>query len=234
METLDVIIPAWNEAPIIAETVKRTVSALSALLVDWTVTVVDNASTDGTAAAVPSGDGRVRVLAEQEPGKGNAVRSGILASEAELVLFMDADLSADLKHVGEFLDAMHDGGLDMIVGSRLLDFGSVRRSGLRTATSKLYNAAVRRALGITVRDSQCGFKMLRTATVAPIVKRTTEDGWFFDTELLMLAARAGLKIKELPIGWVEQAFSGRKSKLDVSRDSLKAIAMIKRLRDRRI
>lgn len=235
MESLEVLIPAHDESAVIAETVRRTVAELSRLRRPWRLTVLDNASEDGTAEAAlagAAGDDRVRVMGVPEPGKGNAVRAGLLASEADFALFMDADLSADLRHIEEFVEAMSGSCADMIVGSRLIAPAGVRRSALRTATSRMYNMAVRSTLGVPVRDTQCGFKLLRMSTMRPIVERVREGGWFFDTEMLALAGAGGLRVEERPIVWVEDFYEGRRGKLDLRRDAAAAVRAILRLRRR--
>jgi glycosyltransferase involved in cell wall biosynthesis len=236
MPELEVIIPVYNEAPIIGETVRRAAAELSASIADWRLTIVDNASTDGSgpvAAAAGAGAPRVRVIGEPRLGKGAALKSGLLAAEATYALYMDADLSTDLKHIPDFLAVIKTSGADIVAGSRLLEPHGVNRSPLRTATSRLYNLAVRSILGTGLCDAQCGFKMMRLAAVRPLIGEIREVGWFFDTELIMLARRADLKTIELPIRWEEETFAGRRSKLSVLRDSIKVVSMLRRLKRRR-
>jgi glycosyltransferase involved in cell wall biosynthesis len=235
MTKLDIVIPARNEAPTIGDCLRLVMDKLADASFDWRVILVDNDSTDGTAetatVAIGASD-RFCLVREDRPGKGAALVAGFRASKAEYILYMDADLSADLKHINEFFEQIQNTGSDMIIGSRLIDPSRVNRSFLRTATSRLFNFAVRLALKTRVRDTQCGFKMMKMSAIRPILEKIRETGWFFDTELILLAERRGLRISELPIRWEEQIFRGRRSKLNMLLDSVKTLVMLVRLKQR--
>jgi glycosyltransferase involved in cell wall biosynthesis len=236
MHTLDILIPAHNEAQILAESLRRLLVVVEQLPVTWNITVLDSASTDDTATiaeATAKTNSRIRCLRVPVLGKGAALRAGILASTADIIAYMDADLSADIAALPEFLERLLHQHIDMVIGSRLLQPAQVRRRWARTATSRLFNMATRTFLGVSVHDSQCGFKIFFRAPLLPLVRQITEEGWFFDTELLVYAQHAGVRLEERPLAWEEQLFAGRKSKLHLFSDALRVVPMIMRLRKKR-
>jgi glycosyltransferase involved in cell wall biosynthesis len=233
MYTLDILIPAHNEAQILAESLRRLLVVAEQLSVTWKITVLDSASTDETATiaeVVAKTNPRVQCLRVPVLGKGAALRAGILASVADIICYMDADLSADIAALPGFLERLLHQHIDMVIGSRLLRPAQVRRQWTRTATSRLFNMATRTFLGVSVHDSQCGFKIFFRAPLLPLVRQITEEGWFFDTELLVYAQHAGVRLEERPLAWEEQLFAGRKSKLHLFSDAWRVLPMIVRLR----
>lgn len=231
--TICICIPAYNEVGIIQQAVKSiraTVEHNKTL--EWRIIVVDNASTDGTAEAVRSmGDKRVTVLELPAKGKGRAVRSAALTCKEEMFAFIDADLSADPRDMLTLIQTVETGRADIAIGSRLLNEHMVRRSLLRTATSKLFNVLRRSVLGIKVHDSQCGLKVMNKKGVE-LLTACKEDGWFLDIELLARAEKMGLRIKEIPIHWNEFRFADRPSKLNIITDGVRAAVALVRIRVR--
>jgi hypothetical protein len=116
---------------------------------------------------------------------------------------MDVDLSTELESLRPLLEPIFEGEADLSIGSRLAPGAVIERSLQREVISRIYNMIARRFLGYKVRDSQCGFKAIRSDLARDLVPRIEDDGWFFDTELLVLAWRAGLRINEIPVRWVE-------------------------------
>lgn len=229
--TLELCIPAYNEADILPETLRRVVAVLEGSdQTDWMLTVVDNGSTDETAEvarAVP--DPRIQVLRIDERGKGRAILHAAARSRAALFGFIDADLSADPHDLFVLLGSVTRGDADIAIGSRFLDRRQVRRGVFRSASSYLFNRLRRLVLGVDVRDSQCGLKVMNARACA-LLATCTETGWFLDLEFLARAERAGFLIAEVPVHWDEARFAGRKSKLHVFSDGIRALQAMLRIR----
>lgn len=230
MKTLDLCIPAYNEAEVIVQSLKairETTDTIPDLMVR--ILVADNGSTDGTtelvrALQIPG----VEVLSVEQRGKGAAIIHAAHHSDADFFGFIDADLSADPSGIIPLLEALH-GGADIALGSRLLDEHTVTRSYLRTLSSKAFNLARTLMLGISVADTQCGLKLMNTHGRS-LLRTCTESGWFLDLELLARAERAGHSLKELPVSWNEYRFPSRVSKLRVIRDGIGAVCAMVRVR----
>lgn len=226
-------IPVHNESDIIEASLRRTLEAMVGAGVSFEVLVVDNASTDGTAAAVDAlALPNVSVSSIQRKGKGAAIWEGgriARGRDARFFAFIDADLSADPSMLPELLAYLVRDQADVVIGSRLLDKRRVKRSFVRTFSSELFNLVRRAVLGITVRDTQCGMKLLNTRAL-DVLARCTESTWFLDMELLARAQAEKLRIKEVAVDWDEFRFPGRKSKLRVFRDGIGAIVAMLRIR----
>lgn len=222
--TLDLCIPAYNEAPIIEETLRIVAAALEkGGFSGWRITVVDNGSKDGTGAVVQAfPDSRVSLLRIETRGKGAAIRAAAECSSADMFGFIDADLSASPADIPTLAAPVENGSADVAVGSRLLDPKRVSRSFARTLSSRVFNFLRRVVLGGHVIDSQCGLKLMDRLGVDVLV-RCHEDTWFLDVEFLARAERAGLRVVEIPIGWNEEHYRGRPSKLSVWRDGFGAL-----------
>lgn len=227
--TADICIPAYNEEEVIVEALR----ALSSALKDipgplWRIVVADNGSTDATAERASRFAG-VQVLRIPEKGKGAAVIGAAHASSANIFGFTDVDLSADPRDFKELLKALAEGA-DIAIGSRFVDVKLVHRSFLRHFSSAMFNLLRKLLLGISVKDSQCGLKLMNTKG-RDLLAQCEEKGWFFDMELLARAERAHLVVKEIPIHWEEHRFSNRASKLR-SIDAIGAIIAMTRIRRR--
>jgi glycosyltransferase involved in cell wall biosynthesis len=225
--------PVHNEAGIIETSLRRTLEVMGRLPASFEILVVDNASTDGTAhkvraLALPN----VSVLMIPRKGKGAAIwEGGRLARDKNVNVFgfIDADLSADPGMLPELHEFLARDQADIVIGSRLLQKHRVKRSIARTLSSEIFNFARRIILGISVRDTQCGMKLLN-ARALQVLERCTEGTWFLDMELLARAQREGLRIKEVAVDWDEFRFPGRKSKLNIVRDGVAAIIAMFRIR----
>lgn len=226
-------IPAYNEANVIADSVRAVAAVLEKEPYSWHLLVASNASTDDTLAKVLEiKDPRISVISVPEKGKGNAVRSSAeLAKKMKTTWFgfIDADLSASPAHIPSFVNELHGGTLDIIVGSRLLQKERIGRSYVRTFTSQTFNVLRKLLFGISVYDTQCGLKVFNQRGV-DILVGGKEGGWFWDVEFLASAQRGGLTIKEVPIDWDEFRYEGRKSKLNLVRDGISAIVALIRIR----
>lgn len=229
----EIVVPAYNEEAIISETVSTLNVILSKIQkIPFEIIVADNGSTDQTKEKVLGlGLSSVRVLEIAGKGKGLALRTVAQNSKADLFGFIDADLSADPSCISPMLEILLNDEADIVIGSRLLDKDKVNRSLWRTATSEIFNYLRLSILGINVRDSQCGLKLINRKGI-DIFSRCTENTWFFDLELLALAQRRGLTVKEIPVGWEEFRYKGRASKLNVIRDGINSIIAMFRIRAR--
>ena len=204
---VDVIVPVHNEAHVLADNVGRLHGYLSDRFpFSWRITVVDNASTDDTwaiaqhlGAALPG----VRALHLDRKGRGFALRTAWMQSDAQVVAYTDVDLSTDLDALLPLVAPLVSGHSDIAIGSRLTRGSRVVRGPRREVISRAYNLLLRLVLRTRIRDAQCGFKAGRATAVRALLPLIEDDGWFFDTELLVLAERSGLRIHEVPVDWVD-------------------------------
>lgn len=227
-------IPTYNEEEIIATTISDLSAVLSHFLnnLDWDIVVADNGSDDMTKDRVLSVDSvRVSVLTISERGKGAAIRAAAATSDSDFFGFIDADLSADPLVIPEMLTMLQFGECDIVVGSRFLDSRAVQRGMWRSFSSRAFNFLQGLILGVEVGDTQCGLKIMNKKGVDAL-RRCAEKSWFLDLELLALAEKLDLKIKEVPVRWQEFHYEGRTSKLKVFRDGFSAIIAMLRMRVR--
>ncbi|WP_460954752.1 bifunctional glycosyltransferase family 2/GtrA family protein [Parasphingorhabdus pacifica] len=205
--TVDLVIPVHNEE----RALRGCLEVLRAHLGEgfpfrWSITVVDNASTDGTvtvAHELAESFDDVRVLHLDRKGRGLALRTAWEYSDADVVVYMDVDLSTGLDALLPLVAPLVNGHSDLAIGSRLARGSRTVRGGGRELVSRGYNQVVRWTHGARFSDAQCGFKAARTAVVRPLLKQVRDDAWFFDTELLLLAEHNGLRVHEVPVDWVE-------------------------------
>jgi dolichyl-phosphate beta-glucosyltransferase len=200
-----VVFPCFNEELRILPTLDRAVDFLNGRS-DWEIVVVDDGSRDRTSEVVRSSFSNVpsvRVVRfETNHGKGFAVREGVFASRGELALFSDADLSTPIEELAK-LEAKAAEGFDVVVASRVAAGARILTAQpARRRLSGLVFRSLVRALGLSsLHDTQCGFKLLRRATVEPILRSIETEGFAFDVELLARAERAGLRVVEVPVDW---------------------------------
>jgi glycosyltransferase involved in cell wall biosynthesis len=226
---VDITLPVYNEERALAPAVRRLYAHVNGDFPFSTrITIADNASTDGTAAQalklafeLPG----IRLVRLNRKGKGRAVAASWLTSDAPVVAYMDVDLSTDLSALLPLVAPIISGHSDMSIGSRLAPGARVVRSARRELLSRAYNALLRFALGIRVKDAQCGFKAMRADVARKLVPGVQNRSWFFDTELLVQAERAGLRVHELPVDWVEDA----DSRVDLVATSLENLQGVWRL-----
>lgn len=213
-----IAIPVLNEERVLRATVE-TIRAFTAKLPghSFTIVIADNGSADGTerisrelAAAHPD----VRYLRLSARGKGLAVREAWSAADADAYVFMDADLATDIAALPALLSRI-EAGADLAVGSRFHPDSSVRRSAFRRLMSRGYRELLSCAFGTCVADAPCGFKAASPSLVRDVVPAVVDNQWFFDTELVIRAERAGRRIEEVPVTWSEERPAGRRSKVNV-------------------
>jgi putative flippase GtrA len=204
---VEVVVPVFNEQAGLAASIRRLHRHLSTdFPFSWRIVVVDNASTDATLAVA-------RCLADELPGveamhlpatgRGRALRAAWSASEAAVLCYMDADLSTDLRALLPLVAPLLSGHSDVAIGSRLARGARVTRGPKRELLSRGYNRLLHATLGARFSDAQCGFKAVRAEAARELLPDVRDDGWFFDTELLMLAQRRRMRIHEVPVDWVD-------------------------------
>jgi glycosyltransferase involved in cell wall biosynthesis len=205
--SVDITIPVYNEERDLGPAVRRLHNYLhSEFPFPAQITIADNASTDGTAAQalrLATELRGVRLLRLNEKGRGRALAASWLTSDAQVVAYMDVDLSTDLSALLPLVAPIISGHSDVSIGSRLVSGARVVRSAKRELISRCYNLLLRLVLGVRFKDAQCGFKAVRADVARRLVPDVQNRNWFFDTELLVQAERAGLRVHELPVDWVE-------------------------------
>lgn len=207
MTDLSLVIPAYNEAARIGLTLERTVSFLSSRPWSWEIWVVDDGSTDATAARVEAcgaGTCRVRCLRhERNRGKGYSVRQGIEAAAGRWVGFMDADYKTDIAGLDGVVPLLAQ-GWDAVIGDRTLNNTEivVARRRFRQVGSVAFRHLVHRLVGLgEFGDTQCGFKFFRQEVARELFARQRIDGFMFDVEVLLLAVRLGYRVRPVPVVW---------------------------------
>jgi putative flippase GtrA len=208
---VEIVIPVRNEDRDLAPSVRRLHAYLDRTFpFDTRITIADNGSTDGTwaqALALAEDLSSVRAVRLERPGRGGALRSIWSASDADIYAYMDVDLSTDLNALLPLLAPLLSGHSDVAIGTRLARGARVVRGPRREAISRCYNLLLHATLGTGFSDAQCGFKAIRADAARRLLPLTSDTGWFFDTELLVLAERAGLRIHEVPVDWIDDADS---------------------------
>jgi putative flippase GtrA len=204
---VEIVIPVRNEERDLEPAVRR----LRAYLDDSfpfaaRITIADNGSTDGTwaqARELTVEFPLVRAARIARPGRGGALRSVWTGSDADVYAYMDVDLSTDLNALLPLVAPLLSGHSDVAIGTRLARGARVVRGPKREIISRCYNLLLHACLGTRFSDAQCGFKAIRADAARVLLPLTTDTGWFFDTELLVLAERAGLRIHEVPVDWID-------------------------------
>ncbi|MFD9405499.1 glycosyltransferase [Streptomyces sp. NPDC059989] len=204
---LDVVIPVFNEEKDLGPCVRRLHDHLTRTFpYPFRITVADNASTDRTpevAGALAAALDGVRSTRLEEKGRGRALRTVWSDSEAPVLAYMDVDLSTDLNALLPLVAPLISGHSDLAIGTRLARSSRVVRGAKREFVSRAYNLILRSSLAARFSDAQCGFKAIRREVAERLLPLVEDSGWFFDTELLVLAERAGLRIHEVPVDWVD-------------------------------
>ena len=204
---VDIVIPVHNEARDLRASVLRLHAYLTQQFpFSARITIADNASTDATpavAAELAEELPEVRVLRLNDKGRGRALAAAWLTSDARVVSYMDVDLSTDLSALLPLVAPVISGHSQVSIGSRLVAGSRVRRGPKREVISRVYNILLRLVLRVRFKDAQCGFKALRADVARSLLPDVVNRNWFFDTELLVRAERAGLRIHELPVDWTD-------------------------------
>lgn len=228
--SLSIVIPAYNEAVRLGNTLLAVVDYLRESWPEAEVIVVDDGSADDTAGIArsifsDSGTLRTSVISyKSNLGKGRAVRLGLLAARGDVALFSDADLSTPITEALKLVEPIMSGQYDVTFGSRALNrkLIGVHQPWRREQGGRVFNLAVRLATGLPFWDTQCGFKAFRMSVCRPLVEAATVDRFGFDVELLYLAFRAGLRLKEVPVRWDHN----EGSKISLMSDSFRMLSEV--------
>jgi glycosyltransferase involved in cell wall biosynthesis len=227
---VEIVVPVYNEAAGLEQSIRRLHRFLSdGFPFSWRIVIADNASVDATpeiarrlALALPS----VRSLRLEQKGRGRALRAAWSASPAKVVTYMDVDLSTDLRGLLPLVAPLMSGHSDLAIGTRLAHSSRVVRGPKRELISRGYNRILHTVLRAKFSDAQCGFKAVRRDVIDNLMGDVVDQGWFFDTELLVLAQRRGLRIHEVPVDWVDDP----DSRVDILHTALTDLKGVARLR----
>jgi glycosyltransferase involved in cell wall biosynthesis len=229
---VDVVIPVLNEAHVLAKSVATVREYLAKNFpYAWQIVIVDNGSADGTdrvGRELAAAHSDVVFLHLEQRGRGRALRHAWMSSQADVVSYMDVDLSTDLATLPAAVRLLVEEGYDLAVGSRLLPESRIRRSPKREFISRLYNIFVKMVLWTRFSDAQCGFKVLTREVVEKIVPQVKDQAWFFDTEMLVLAEKQGYRIKDIAVIWNEDDDS-RVKIISTAWEDIKGILRLRRL-----
>jgi glycosyltransferase involved in cell wall biosynthesis len=230
--SVDVVIPVLNEAHVLAKSVATVREFLRANLpCKWRVVIVDNGSSDGTdrvAQELTRQHDDVGFVHLDQRGRGRALRTAWTQSSADIVSYMDVDLSTELAALPRAVKALTEEGYDIAIGSRLMRESQTKRSFKREFISRSYNVFVKLLLGTKFSDAQCGFKVLTREVVERILPQVQDQAWFLDTEMLVLAERQGYRIKDLPVKWDEDDDS-RVKIVSTAWEDIKGVLRLRRL-----
>ena len=226
---VEIVVPVYNEAAGLERSIRRLHRFLSdGFPFGWRIVIADNASVDATpeiarrlALTLPS----VRHLRLEQKGRGRALRAAWSASEAKVVCYMDVDLSTDLRGLLPLVAPLMSGHSDLAIGTRLAHGSRVVRGPKREFISRGYNRILRTTLRARFSDAQCGFKAVRRDVLDGLLDDVQDQGWFFDTELLVLAQRRGLRTHEVPVDWVDDP----DSRVDIVRTAITDLRGVARL-----
>jgi glycosyltransferase involved in cell wall biosynthesis len=227
---IDIVVPVYNEQAVLERSVRRLHAFLSAELpFTWRIVIADNASTDSTPAIARSLAqelDRTTVLRLSAKGRGRALRAAWSASEADILAYMDVDLSTDLRALLPLVAGLISGHSEVAIGTRLAPGSRVARGGRREFISRSYNLLLRTTLRARFSDAQCGFKAIRADAARRLLPLVKDQGWFFDTELLIQAQRHGLRIQEVAVDWVDDP----DSRVDIVATAMTDLRGVARLR----
>ena len=226
---IDVVVPVYNEETALQDSIRRLHEFLShEMPYAWRIVIADNASTDATLAmarALAFELDHVTVLHLDRKGRGRALRAAWTASDADVLCYMDVDLSTDLNALLPLISPLVCGHSEVAIGSRLAPGARIVRGPKREVISRCYNGVLRHMLRARFSDAQCGFKAIRADARAHLLPQIQDQGWFFDTELLILAQRRGLRIHEVAVDWIDDP----DSRVDIVSTALTDLCGVMRL-----
>jgi putative flippase GtrA len=223
---VDIVVPVYNEEADLEDSIRRLHRYLAERFpLTWTITIADNASRDqtwGIACRLANQLDGVRAIHLDQKGRGRALRAAWSTSPSPVLTYMDVDLSTNLDALLPLVAPLMSGHSDIAIGSRLASGARVVRGPRRELISRTYNLILKATLGNGFSDAQCGFKALRADVARALLPLIEDNGWFFDTELLVLAEHNGLRIHEVPVDWVDDPDS-RVHVASTAREDLKGI-----------
>jgi glycosyltransferase involved in cell wall biosynthesis len=226
---LEIVVPVFNEEAVLENSITRLADYLSREMPStWKITIADNASTDRTSAIATRLSQCMPNVAYRRlevKGRGFALRDAWQASSAKVLAYLDVDLSTDLAGLPPLVAPLLSGHSDISIGTRLGRTSRVSRGPKREFISRSYNMLLRRTMQVRFSDAQCGFKAIRSEVAHRLLPHVEDNGWFFDTELLIIAEQAGLRIHEIPVDWVDDP----DSRVDITQTALEDIKGVARV-----
>jgi len=207
--TVDIVVPVYNEERALPQSIPTLCAFLEsdAFPYDWTIFIGDNASIDNTPAVSrkleEESGGRVKYVRVERKGRGYALKEIWGGSQADILSFMDVDLSTGIDAFPELIGAIAEKGYDIAIGSRLASRSKVTRSFKRTVLTRGYNAIIKAMFFTRFSDAQCGFKAVSREAAQRLLPLIENNNWFFDTEMLILAEKMGYRVYDVPVEWVE-------------------------------
>ena len=207
--TVDIVVPVYNEERALPQSIPTLCAFLEsdAFPYDWTIFIGDNASIDNTPAVSrkleEESGGRVKYVRVERKGRGYALKEIWGGSQADILSFMDVDLSTGIDAFAELIGAIAEKGYDIAIGSRLASRSKVTRSFKRTVLTRGYNAIIKAMFFTRFSDAQCGFKAVSREAAQRLLPLIENNNWFFDTEMLILAEKMGYRVYDVPVEWVE-------------------------------
>jgi glycosyltransferase involved in cell wall biosynthesis len=227
---VSIVIPAFNEAERIGESIRKVTEYVRQSRLSIEVIVVDDGSTDATRDIVrANAQDSLRLIENgKNQGKGHSVRQGVVNATGTWVLFTDADLSAPIEELPKLFDVAIKEDADIVVGSRAVDRSYIEKhqNRVRELGGIFFNVMVRLFLGLKLSDTQCGFKLFKRDRTQAVFEKQTTRGFGFDPEILFIAAKRGLKIREVPVRWSHS----EGSKVSFLRDGTRMFADLVRIR----
>jgi putative flippase GtrA len=227
---VDIVVPVYNEQEVLEDSIRRLHAYCGANLEhDWRIVIADNASTDatlGVARELADALKHTTVLHLDRKGRGRALRAAWSASDADVLCYMDVDLSTDLRALPPLIAALASGHSEVAIGTRLAPGSRVVRGRKRELISRSYNRLLRVTLRARFSDAQCGFKAIRADAARRLLPQVADEGWFFDTELLVCAQRQGMRIHEVAVDWIDDP----DSRVDIVSTALGDLRGVARMR----
>lgn len=233
--SISLVIPAYNEASRLPHSLQTCLDYLHKHFLQYEVIVVDDGSTDSTYEIVRKFQKEWPTLKyvanERNRGKGYSVKKGMLAAQGDFVFFSDSDLSTPIQTLIPFLETLSTNiNIDIIIGTRKVPEAKILKPQpwIRRSMGKVYRSLANMMLGTKVSDFTCGFKGFRYTANQTVFSKLTIDRWGFDTELLYIAKKQQLKVREVPVEWINSA----DSRVKIMRDTLRSFSELLRIRVR--
>jgi glycosyltransferase involved in cell wall biosynthesis len=231
--SVDVVIPVYNEEVALPKSIPALRDYLETYIpYEWRIVIANNASTDRTlevANELHAADKRVHVVHLDRKGRGRALKAAWLGSDADIVAYMDVDLSTNLNSFLPLIAPLASGHSDLAIGSRLGKGATVTRQWKREAISRCYNLMIKVGFRNAFSDAQCGFKAMTRAAARDLLPMVENDTWFFDTELLLLAEEFRYRIHEVPVDWIED-LDTRVNIVATAREDIEGLLRVRRQR----
>ena len=234
-ESVEVVVPVYNEEAALPESIPALCAYLETYFpYRWSVVIADNASTDNTLAVArklaTAYHSHVSVMHLEEKGRGRALKAAWSTSEADIVAYMDVDLSTNLWSFLPLVAPLATGHSDVAIGSRLLKGAMVTRRWKRELISRCYNLLIKAMFGNGFSDAQCGFKAIKRSVAQELLSWVEDNEWCFDTELLLLAEERGYRVSEVAVDWIEDL----DSRVDIASTALGDVKGLLRVRQERV